>query len=268
MILEYDDEIESHLNSELTPTEWRRAAVSLTATIALDPIEGLTSCRDLIECEILEKDKGLAGTMVFGLSRAADTEPEAAESVLDEIVQVGGLDVAEALVELRREHAMNEFGASASRYTQGWLKKIISKGRERDDGRVALMLAVLDRHTPVDLVSRDVYVNVTGGVRIAEPAADLALAQALASSRLDLALPGASPESGVRLAPGPGRFLTEAEMRQRERENLVAALEYAGWKIYGAGGAADLLGIKPTTLASRIRALGIERPPRALRLAR
>jgi transcriptional regulator with GAF, ATPase, and Fis domain len=86
--------------------------------------------------------------------------------------------------------------------------------------------------------------------------------------RLDLALPGASPDAPAQLEGGGNGFLTEAEMRQRERENVVAALEYAGWKIYGPGGAADLLGIKPTTLASRIRSLGIERPPRALRLAR
>ncbi len=148
VILEFDDEIESHLNPELTPTEWRRAAVSLTATIALDPVEGLSSCRDLLESEILEKDKGLAGTMVFGLSRAADTEPEAAESILDKIVQVGGLDIAEALVELRREHAMNAFGTNACQYTQERLKKILSIGRERDDGRVALCESLIEELSP------------------------------------------------------------------------------------------------------------------------
>ena len=56
-----------------------------------------------------------------------------------------------------------------------------------DDGRVALLLAVLDRRSDVDLVGRDVYVNVTGGVRVTETATDLGLALALASSRLDLA---------------------------------------------------------------------------------
>jgi transcriptional regulator with GAF, ATPase, and Fis domain len=44
-----------------------------------------------------------------------------------------------------------------------------------------------------------------------------------------------------------------------ERENIVAALEASGWKIAGANGAATLLGIKPTTLSSRMKALGIER---------
>ena len=58
-----------------------------------------------------------------------------------------------------------------------------------DDSRVALILAVLDRHSEIDLLSCDVYVNVVGGVRVAEPAADLAVAMALASSRLDRPVP-------------------------------------------------------------------------------
>jgi transcriptional regulator with GAF, ATPase, and Fis domain len=44
-----------------------------------------------------------------------------------------------------------------------------------------------------------------------------------------------------------------------ERQNIVTALESVDWKIAGANGAAQLLGIKPTTLSSRIKALGIER---------
>ena len=52
----------------------------------------------------------------------------------------------------------------------------------------------------------------------------------------------------------------EAEMRRRGRENILAALDKSGWKIYGAGGAAELLGIKPTTLASRMKKMGIRRP--------
>lgn len=59
---------------------------------------------------------------------------------------------------------------------------------------------------------------------------------------------------------GSPRFLTEVEMRQRERENLIAVLEAADWKIMGQGGAAELLGVKPTTLFSRIKKFGIEKP--------
>lgn len=60
----------------------------------------------------------------------------------------------------------------------------------------------------------------------------------------------ASPLAGVE---------TEAQRRQHERANLRAALAAAGGRVYGHGGAAALLGMRPTTLASRLRALGIER---------
>ena len=51
----------------------------------------------------------------------------------------------------------------------------------------------------------------------------------------------------------------ESEMRQRERQNIIAALKKCNWKIYGTEGAAQLLGIKPTTLSSRIKKLKIEK---------
>jgi transcriptional regulator with GAF, ATPase, and Fis domain len=55
-------------------------------------------------------------------------------------------------------------------------------------------------------------------------------------------------------------YLTEAEMRRRERENLSMVLQKTGWRIKGAAGAAELLGVRPTTLMSRIEKLGLRRP--------
>lgn len=55
-------------------------------------------------------------------------------------------------------------------------------------------------------------------------------------------------------------YLTELEMRRRERENLFAVLQKAGWKVKGINGAAELLGVKPTTLISRIGKMGLKRP--------
>lgn len=52
----------------------------------------------------------------------------------------------------------------------------------------------------------------------------------------------------------------EFEMRRRERQNILSALKRSNWKIYGAGGAAQLLGIKPTTLSSRIKKMKIKKP--------
>jgi transcriptional regulator with GAF, ATPase, and Fis domain len=54
---------------------------------------------------------------------------------------------------------------------------------------------------------------------------------------------------------GPPPILGEHQMRHQERENLRRALESCGGKIYGRDGAAALLGLKPTTLASRLKRL-------------
>ncbi|MCG5510609.1 helix-turn-helix domain-containing protein [Ectothiorhodospira lacustris] len=51
--------------------------------------------------------------------------------------------------------------------------------------------------------------------------------------------------------------LTEAERRERDRQNIIAALEACHGKVFGRSGAAELLGIPATTLASRIKAMGI-----------
>lgn len=69
----------------------------------------------------------------------------------------------------------------------------------------------------------------------------------VSSSPVEVNSLGAKPRDEAEL-----KFLTDAEFRRRERENLVIVLQKAGWKIKGAQGAAELLGIKPTTLISRI----------------
>ena len=67
-------------------------------------------------------------------------------------------------------------------------------------------------------------------------------------------------------APGADRearkddVLTEDEMRAFQRRNMLAALERTGWKVSGKDGAAALLGLRPTTLADRIRAFDLKKP--------
>jgi len=53
---------------------------------------------------------------------------------------------------------------------------------------------------------------------------------------------------------------TEEELREAERSNILATLNKTRWKIYGSGGAAELLGIKPGTLSARMKKLGLRRP--------
>ena len=82
---------------------------------------------------------------------------------------------------------------------------------------------------------------------------------------LDFDLPTSQPA----LVPRPAardqsktepEFLTEAELQQRERENLLVILEKVYWKIMGSDGAAELLGVKPTTLMTRMKKMGLKRP--------
>ncbi|UCF66775.1 MAG: sigma 54-interacting transcriptional regulator [Acidobacteriota bacterium] len=61
---------------------------------------------------------------------------------------------------------------------------------------------------------------------------------------------------------GPGRVLTATEMQALERDNIERALAVAGGKISGTGGAAELLGLHPNTLSSRMKTLGLKRPQR------
>lgn len=80
---------------------------------------------------------------------------------------------------------------------------------------------------------------------------------------LDLPTGDLPPPPQLLIAPKPvppGSILSEREFRERERENVFAALNAAGWKIHGRGGAAELLGLKPTTLISRIKKLGLKKP--------
>jgi len=56
--------------------------------------------------------------------------------------------------------------------------------------------------------------------------------------------------------------LTDAELQRTHDDNLRAALDETGWKIYGPRGAAELLGMKLTTLTARIKKAGLRRPNR------
>jgi PAS domain S-box-containing protein len=80
---------------------------------------------------------------------------------------------------------------------------------------------------------------------------------------LDRALPQtaeSAPAPDHEAARGPvARVRTEAELKAAERQNLVLALVTAGWRMEGANGAARLLGMNPSTLRSRLKALGVTR---------
>jgi len=82
--------------------------------------------------------------------------------------------------------------------------------------------------------------------------------------RLDLSMPNVSAARNLAPTPTPTParsedVLTEKEMREFQKQNLLEALKQTNWRVSGPDGAAELLGVRPTTLADRIRAFGIRR---------
>ncbi len=79
--------------------------------------------------------------------------------------------------------------------------------------------------------------------------------------RLDSVMSESHPVESTSAASGATEddFLTDAEMRELEKANLLKALRQAKWRISGAGGAAELLELKPSTLTYRMRVFGIEK---------
>ncbi len=75
--------------------------------------------------------------------------------------------------------------------------------------------------------------------------------------RLDLISLDHGPSETLATPTASDEVVPEREWRRRERANVLAALKRAGGRVHGEGGAAELLGIRPSTLQSRLKALGI-----------
>ncbi|SFG15997.1 DNA repair protein RadA/Sms [Palleronia marisminoris] len=89
-----------------------------------------------------------------------------------------------------------------------------------DSGRLAMILAVLEARCAIPFSGLDVYLNVAGGLRVREPAADLAVAAALLSAREDVALPPQSVVFGEISLSGALRPAGQAENRLKEASKL------------------------------------------------
>ncbi len=89
-----------------------------------------------------------------------------------------------------------------------------------DAGRLAMILAVLEARVGIPFAGMDVYLNVAGGMKVSEPAADLAVAAALLSAREDVALPADTVVFGEISLSGALRPVTQAENRLKEAKKL------------------------------------------------
>jgi DNA repair protein RadA/Sms len=117
-----------------------------------------------------------------------------------------------------------------------------------DSGRLAMTLAVLEARCGLHFGDRDVYLNVAGGLRISEPAADLAAAAALASSALDEALPQDCVVFGEISLSGEVRAVSRMDARLKEAAKLgfrralgPAGLDGAALRMTGAARLSDAI---------------------------
>jgi len=96
-----------------------------------------------------------------------------------------------------------------------------------DSGRLSMILAVLEARCGISFSGMDVYLNIAGGMRISEPAADLAVAAALLSARQDQPLPADTVVFGEISLSGALRPITQAEARLKEAAKLGFATAIA-----------------------------------------
>jgi DNA repair protein RadA/Sms len=107
--------------------------------------------------------------------------------------------------------------------------------------RVAMIIAVLEKRAEMRLAAEDVFVNIAGGVKIAEPAVDLAIALAIASAHMNRPLPTGAMAVGELGLGGEIRMVPQLEHRLREASRLGlghAIVPYTGNPVPKLGGMA------------------------------
>lgn len=216
------DAIERELSPELSPTEWRRAAASLAARIAVAPDATLARCRALAAGAVVARDQGVIAAMIFGLPCAADAEPDAAEELLDTLVRAGDLQAIEALADLRRERIGSDFGARAAERARAMLMEAGARAGTggEDESRGALRQALRRDLTPpegrAERTLQDFLVaamDAFAGGGDAGAAAEAALGAAHeAMARLERAAGGAGVGAGEHPADLGEAFLALREL--------------------------------------------------------
>jgi DNA repair protein RadA/Sms len=116
-------------------------------------------------------------------------------------------------------------GGSPRRSVIGW-----------DSGRLSMLLAVLETRCGLKLAMNDVYLNIAGGLRVSEPAADLAVAAALISAAADVATDPGMVFFGEIGLTGELRQVAQAEQRLKEAAKLGFATAVTPRRVAGGTG--------------------------------
>lgn len=102
----------------------------------------------------------------------------------------------------------------------GFLGAAKRKSSGLDSNRLAMLIAILEQHAGLRLADRDVFASAVGGIRVVEPASDLALLLAIAGAHYKRALSPATAGVGEVGLGGEVRPVTQLEQRLREAERL------------------------------------------------
>lgn len=138
------------------------------------------------------------------------------------------------LVEVQALIVRLQSGATPRRAVVGW-----------DAGRLAMLLAVLEARCGLNFSTCEVYLNVAGGYRLADPAADLAVAAALISALADRPLPADAVWFGEVSLAGEVRPVAHAALRLREAAKLGFGQAFGP----DAGAGAEHGDLRPTVIA-------------------
>jgi DNA repair protein RadA/Sms len=143
------------------------------------------------------------------------------------------------LVEIQALIVRLQSGATPRRAVVGW-----------DSGRLAMLLAVLESRCGLNFSSAEVYLNIAGGYRLTDPAADLAVAAALVSALADRPLPDKAAWFGEVSLAGEIRPVAHAPLRLREAAKLGFQRCYGPAGAAQTGAGADYRGL--TALANLV----------------
>ena len=124
-----------------------------------------------------------------------------------------------------------------------------------DGRRLALLLAVLDKRAGLSFAQLDVFLNVVGGIRMQEPAGDLAVAAALASSIYDRALPADAVFLGEVGLGGEIRPVGQTERRLAEASNMGIATAYLAERGVPKRGTRDIRAVGVGTIGDLFQRL-------------
>lgn len=182
------EEIDLDLDITLSPTEWRRAAVSLVACLVEDPETAMQQCKSLLRSELFERHPSILSTLLWGLPTVIETAPDLARELLDFVSWLDRTDVAETLADLLDDVQNPSIGRSASQRMRSTLSERLDgmTGEERIVAETLVERLDAERHADVGVgagVRSALIAYETTGAEAAHDIAIEALNRAYAALR-------------------------------------------------------------------------------------